>query len=86
MKRLENSSPFTDFRYAYIRSKKITSNSLDKPETKGLFDGMTLEDFLVIANNQIANEPANPDGYANRGLIYFHLKNIEVPLKTLINL
>ena len=64
-------------------SKKITSNSLDKPETKGLFDGMTLEDFLVIANSDIANEPANPDGYANRGLIYFHLKKYRSAFKDL---
>ena len=63
--------------------KKITTKSLDKPETKGLFDGMTLEDFLVIANNQIANEPANPDGYANRGLIYFHLKKYRSAFKDL---
>ena len=64
-------------------SKKITSNSLDKPESKGLFDGMTMEDFLVIANNQIANEPANPDGYANRGLIYFHFKKYRSAFKDL---
>jgi len=64
-------------------SKKITSNSLDKPETKGLFDGMTLEDFLVIANNQIDNDPENPDKYGLRGLIYFHLKKYRSAFKDL---
>ncbi len=64
-------------------SKNITPNSLDKPNSKGLFDGMTVEDFLVIANNDIANEPANPDGYAVRGLIYFYLKKYQSALRDL---
>ena len=63
--------------------KKITTKSLDKPKTKGLFDGMTLEDFIVIANNDIANEPANPDSYALRGLAYFYLQKYRSAFKDL---
>ena len=63
--------------------KKKTSNPLENPKSKGLFDGMTIDNFLDIANNDIANEPANPDGYALRGLIYFNLKKYQSALRDL---
>ena len=63
--------------------KKKTSNSLEKPKSKGWFDGMTIENLLDIVNNDIANEPDNPDGYANRGLIYFNLKKYQSALRDL---
>ena len=57
--------------------KKERNYSLENPKSKGLFDGMTVENFLDVANNDIANEPENPDGYALRGLIYFYLKKYQ---------
>ena len=41
--------------------KKKTSNPLENPKSKGLFDGMTLEDFLFHTNDWIKSEPENPD-------------------------
>ena len=64
-------------------SKIISKNSTDSSKSKGIFGDATIEDFLEIVNNDIDNEPENPENYATRGLILFNLKKYQSALRDL---